>query len=141
VKSAFGWHVIQFMRPLGDGESAWLTSLRSEITDDASFKQVARDNSEGEGAGEGGDIGWIAKGQLAEQLDSAVFATGIGTLSSIVTVAGEGSYLLKVLAEETRTPTPEQIDIFEDSGFQYWYTAQKEAADIQYNLGTSSVTG
>jgi parvulin-like peptidyl-prolyl isomerase len=141
VKSGFGWHVIQFMRPLGDGESAWLTSLRSEITDDASFKQVARDNSEGEGAGEGGDIGWIAKGQLAEQLDSAVFATGIGTLSSIVTVAGEGSYLLKVLAEETRTPTPEQIDIFEDSGFQYWYTAQKEAADIQYNLGTSSVTG
>jgi parvulin-like peptidyl-prolyl isomerase len=141
VKSAFGWHVIQFMRPLGDGESAWLTSLRSEITDDASFKQVARDNSEGEEAGEGGDIGWIARGQLADQLDSAVFATGIGTLSSIVTVSGEGSYLLKVLAEETRTPTAEQIDVFEESGFQYWYTAQKEAADIEYNLGTSSVTG
>jgi parvulin-like peptidyl-prolyl isomerase len=141
VKSSFGWHVIQFMRPLGDGESAWLTSLRSEITDDASFKQAARDNSEGEEAGEGGDIGWVAKGQLADLLDSAVFATGIGTLSSIVTVSGEGSYLLKVLAEETRTPTPEQIDIFEESGFQYWYTAQKEAAEIEYNLGTSTVTG
>jgi parvulin-like peptidyl-prolyl isomerase len=141
VRTAFGWHVIQLMRPIGDGEDAWLTSLRPAITDDASFRQAAKDNSEGEEAGEGGDIGWIARGQLVDQLDSAVFATGIGSLSSIVTIPGDGSYLLRVLAEETRTPTPEQIDIFEESGFQYWYTAQKEAADIEYNLGTSSVTG
>ncbi|MCI0583418.1 MAG: peptidylprolyl isomerase, partial [Chloroflexi bacterium] len=48
VRTAFGWHVIQLMRPTGDGETAWLTGLRATITDDASFRQAARDNSEGE---------------------------------------------------------------------------------------------
>jgi parvulin-like peptidyl-prolyl isomerase len=141
VKSAFGWHVIQFMRPTGEGELAWLNELKTKITDDASFRQAARDNSEGDEADEGGDIGWIAKGQLATLLDTEIFKTAVGAISTVVTIEGDGSYLLKVLAEETRTPTEEQIEIFEDTGFQYWYTQQKEAADIQYNLESTSVTG
>lgn len=141
VKSAFGWHVIEFMRPTGEGEKAWLDTLVPKATGDAAFQQLARDNSEGEEAGEGGDIGWIAKGQLVDQLDTAVFGTAIGSNSSVITISGDGNYLLRVLGEETRTPTEEQISIFEDSGFQYWYTAQKEAADIQYLLGTTETTG
>lgn len=141
VKSEFGWHVIQFMRPSGDGDAAWLEDLKPDLIDEARFRQAARDNSEGEEAGEGGDIGWIAKGQLVDQLDKEVFETAIGATSDVVAVQGDGAYLLRVLAEETRTPTEEQIEIFEQSGFQYWYTAQKDAADITYDLGTSSVTG
>ena len=55
-------------------------------------------------SGIGGDIGWIAKGQLDDQLTNAIFATPIGKTSEIVTVAGDGTYLFKVSAEETRTP-------------------------------------
>jgi parvulin-like peptidyl-prolyl isomerase len=141
VKSAFGWHVIEFMRPTGDGDKAWLDTLVPKATSEATFEQLAKDNSEGEEAGAGGDIGWVAKGQLVDQLETAVFGTAIGSNSGVITIAGDGNYLLRVLGEETRTPTEEQISIFENSGFQYWYTAQKEAADIEYLLPTTEATG
>ena len=141
VKSAFGWHVIQFMRPSGAGEAAWLKDLRTDLTDEAKFKQAARDNSEGDEAAEGGDIGWIAMGELTDDLDGPIFSTAIGQMTDVVPISGEGTYLLRVLGEETRTPTEEQIEIFEDTGFQYWYAGQKSAADIDYNLQSTPATG
>ena len=140
VKTSFGWHVIQFMRPTGGGEKAYLESLKAQLGDEAAFRQVATDTSEGEGAEEGGDIGWVAVGELADLLDKAVFESAIGALSAVVEVAGDGTYLFRVLGEETRTPTEEQIEIFEANGFNYWYTRQKEAADIEYLLGTTTGT-
>jgi len=141
VKSTFGWHVIQIMRPTGDGDAAWLAALKSRITDDASFRQLAKDNSEGPEAKDGGDIGWIAPGQLADKVDAAIFGTAVGALSAVVTVDQGGVYLMKILAEETRAPTAAQLKIFKDSGFSYWYTRQKEKAKIDYPLGKTSATG
>jgi parvulin-like peptidyl-prolyl isomerase len=115
--------------------------LKSKATDEATFRQLARDNSEGPEAKDGGDLGWIAKGQLADDVDKAVFDTAIGSNSDVIDVASDGTYLIRVLAEETRTPTPEQIKIFEDSGFSYWYTRQKEAATIDYPLSSTDATG
>ena len=140
VKTSFGWHVIQFMRPTGQGEKAWMESLKGRVTTDASFRQVAKDTSEGEAAEDGGDIGWIAMGELEDQLDTAIYTTAVGALSAVIEVTGSGTYLFRILAEETREPTEEQLDIFEENGFNYWYTKKKEAADIQYKLGSTSGT-
>jgi len=52
--------------------------------------------------------------------------------------AEDGQYLLMVLAEETRDPTKEQLKIFKDNGFSEWYTAQKGAATITYDIVSSS---
>ena len=139
VKTSFGWHVIQFMRPSGAGETAYLKELRGEIVDAIDFREAARDNSENEEAEPDGDIGWIAKGQLDDQLDTAIFSTEIEAMSQVVTVSGDGDYLFWVIGEETRTPTEDQLAIFEDTGFQFWYTGQKEAADIDYNIESGSV--
>jgi parvulin-like peptidyl-prolyl isomerase len=134
VKSAFAWHVIQFMRPTGDGDKAYLTTLKGTLTDAASFKQAAIDNSEGKEAKDGGDLGWIAGQQLSDTLDAAVFATPVGSISDVVSVSDgtgeDGQYLLMVLAEETRDPTADQLKIFKDSGFDTWYTRQKDDAEI-----------
>ena len=138
VKGDLGWYVIQFLRPEGEGDAAFLEGLKATLTDDAKFKQAAKDNSEGAKAGEGGDIGWIAPGELGDELDTAILDTAVGSTSEVVTIANDGVYLLRVLAEETRTPTEEQIKLFEDSGFSYWYTKQKDAADIERLLGTST---
>jgi parvulin-like peptidyl-prolyl isomerase len=138
VKSSFGWHVIQFMRPTGEGDKAWLETQKTKAIDDAAFKQLAIDNSEATDAKDGGDMGWIAKGQLADQLDATVFATAIGAVSDVVAVEGDGVYLFRVIGEETRTPTDDQLKIFDESGFDHWYTAQKDAADIVYNLSDTS---
>jgi parvulin-like peptidyl-prolyl isomerase len=138
VKTEFGWHVIQFMRPSGDGETAYLEELRAEIVDAIDFRNAARDNSENQEAEPDGDIGWIAKGQLTDLLDSAIFSTEIEAMSEVVTVSGDGDHLYWIIAEETRSPTEDQLAIFEDTGFQNWYTAQKGAADIDYNIESGS---
>jgi parvulin-like peptidyl-prolyl isomerase len=138
VKTSFGWHVIQFIRPSGDGETAYLEQLRAEIVDAIDFRNAARDNSENEEAEPDGDIGWIAKGQLSDLLDTAIFSTEIEAMSDVATVSGDGDHLYWIIAEETRTPTEDQLAIFEDTGFQNWYTAQKGAADIEYNIDSGS---
>jgi parvulin-like peptidyl-prolyl isomerase len=139
VKTTFGWHVIQFMRATDAGETSFLNGLKADITTVGDFRREARDNSESEDAEPDGDIGWVAKGQLTDLLDTAIFSTTVGQMSNVVTVASDGDYLFWILEEQTREPTEEQLKIFEDSGFQNWYTAQKEAADISYNVGTPSV--
>lgn len=132
VISSFGWHVIQFLRPEGDGEGAWAESLKAQLEDGADFGQLARDNSEGDTAAEGGELGWIAKGQLIEVLEAGIFDTPVGEVSDVVVNAGDGYYLFKVVAEEVREPSDEQLQIFEDEGFSRWYSERKAAADIQY---------
>ena len=141
VKGDIGWYVIQFVRPEGDGDDAFLTDLKDRLTSDALFEQAAKDNSEGKEAGKGGDIGWIMPGQLADDLDKAILDTAVGSTSDVVTVSSVGTYLLRILAEETKTPTADQVKIIKDNGFSYWYAKQKGAAKIDYNLGSSSVTG
>ena len=79
---------------------------------------LARDNSDGPTAsGIGGDLGWVAKGQLDDRLTDAIFATPIGKISEVVTVAGDGTYLFKVFAEETRTPEGRQLEELTSTAF------------------------
>jgi parvulin-like peptidyl-prolyl isomerase len=138
VKGELGWYVVQFMRPEGDGDDAFLKDLKDKLTTDALFEQAARDNSEGKEAGDGGDIGWIMAGELADDLDTAILDTAVGATSDVVSVQSDGTYLLRVQAEETKTPTAEQVKIIKDTGFSYWYTKQKGEATIDSNIGTSS---
>jgi parvulin-like peptidyl-prolyl isomerase len=138
VKGDIGWYVVQFMRPEDPADDAFLKDLKDKLTTDALFKQAAKDVSEGKEAGDGGDIGWIMPGQLADDLDKAILDTAVGSTSGVVSVQSDGTYLLRVLAEETKTPTPDQVKIIKDSGFSYWYTKQKGEAKIDYNVGTSS---
>jgi parvulin-like peptidyl-prolyl isomerase len=139
-KSSFGWHVVQFMRPYGEGARAWLETVREEAVAGADFAELARDQGEGDEAAHGGDIGWVAPGQLDELTDAAVFDASIGGLTSIIEVPDDGVYLLKVLAEETREPTKEQIAIFEDSGFTNWYAEKKAEVEITRSAGTATTT-
>jgi parvulin-like peptidyl-prolyl isomerase len=138
VKGDIGWYVIQFIRPEGDGDDAFLSDLKGRLTTDATFEQAAKDYSEGKEAGAGGDLGWIMPGQLSGDVDKAVFDTTVGSTSDVVTVSSDGTYLLRILAEETKNPTADQLKVIKDSGFSYWYTKQKEAATIDYNLGSST---
>ncbi len=140
-KSSFGWHVVQFMRPYGDGEAPWLETVRQQALGGADFAQLARDQGEGDEAADGGDIGWVAAGQLGEVKEAPIFEASVGGVSSVVSIEGEGVYLFKVLAEEQRVATPEQIAIFESSGFDNWYAAKKAAADITRSGSAASATG
>ena len=73
VKTEFGWHVIQVMHDPTDVE--WADKLTADIdAGTLTFADAARDNSDNAEAAEGGDIGWIGKGQLDEAQEAAIFA-------------------------------------------------------------------
>lgn len=129
VKSSFGWHVIQIMYFPPDIDR--MNALKSAADSGQDFATLASDNSETETAGAGGDIGWIARGQLGSSLIDAIFATEIGKTSAVVTVEGEGLYLFNVLAEEDRTPEGRQLEQLRATAFSDWYTAKKDAAVIE----------
>lgn len=128
IKSGFGWHVIQVMYRPPDIDR--MNELKTKADDGEDFAALARDNSEHDTAGVGGDLGWVARGQLDPSLIDAIFATEIGGISPVVTVEEDGLYLFKVLAEEVRTPEGRQLDDLRSTAFSNWYTARKEAADI-----------
>lgn len=128
IKSSFGWHVIQVMYRPPDSDQ--LTALKALADEGDDFAALARDNSEANSAGSGGDLGWVAKGQLDKSLIDAIFAAGIGKTAPVVTVKDDGSYLFKVLGEEVRTPEGRQLDELRSSAFSNWYTAKKDAVTI-----------
>jgi parvulin-like peptidyl-prolyl isomerase len=136
VRSAFGWHVIQVMYRPPDVD--WLTSLKAKADGGADFGTLARDNSEATTAGLGGDLGWIAQSQLDERLTAGIFGAPVGSTSNIVAIPGDGVYLFKVLAEETRTPEGRQLKELKSSAFSNWYNQKKAAADITRD---PSITG
>ncbi|MBF8289633.1 MAG: Peptidylprolyl isomerase [Chloroflexi bacterium] len=138
-KSQFGWHVVQFMRPYGLGEKAWIETVRRQALDGTDFAQLARDQGEGPEAPTGGDIGWVAVGQLGDLREAPIFSAKVGDMTAVVEIPDEGVYLFKVVAEETRPATREQIAIFESSGFNNWYSVRKAAAKIERS-GPSSDT-
>jgi parvulin-like peptidyl-prolyl isomerase len=128
VKTDVGWHVIQVMYHPTDADH--LKALKTQADNGADFAVLARDNSVGPTAGTGGDLGWVAKGQLADDLANAIFATPIGKTSEVVTMSGDGVYLFKVTAEETRTPEGRQLEELTSTAFSKWYDAKKGAATI-----------
>ena len=128
VKSAFGWHVIQIMYKPTDVDH--LKDLKTQADSGADFGILARDNSDAQNASSGGDLGWVAKGQLSQALTDAIFAAPVGKTSEVTTVDGDGSYLFKVFAEETRTPAGRQLDQLSATAFSTWYNAKKAAATI-----------
>jgi parvulin-like peptidyl-prolyl isomerase len=139
VKSAFGWHVVQIMYHPTDEEH--LKALKAAADSGKDFAVLARDNSEAPSSGIGGDLGWIAKGQLVDQLTNAIFATPIGKTSDIVNVAGDGTYLFKVIAEETRTPEGRQLEELTSTAFSRWYDAKKSAVVIDRDESIAPTNG
>ncbi len=140
VKSDFGWHVIQVMHFPTDLE--WANGLKADIdAGTLTFADAARDNSDKAEAAEGGDLGWVARGQLTEEQEQAVFAAPIGTVSDPLVIEGEGLYLYLVAKEETREPDAEQREVLESTAFPIWYSRQKELFDISRDPEiTSGVT-
>jgi parvulin-like peptidyl-prolyl isomerase len=128
VKTSFGWHVIQVMYRPPDLDH--LNALKALADGGDDFATLARDNSEGQEAGAGGDVGWIAKGQLNAQLIDAIYAAPVGETSAVVTVENDGLYLFKVLGEETRAPEGRQLLQLRSTAFSNWYSPKKSAATI-----------
>src|SRR4051794_16242338 len=139
VQSAFGWHVIQVMH--GPTDLEWANKLKTDIdAGKLSFADAARDNSDTAEAASGGDIGWVAKGQLSEDKEKAIFAAPVGKVSDPLVVPDDGTYLFLVSDEVTRAPDATQKAALEGSAFSTWYSKHKADFDITRDPAIASAT-
>ena len=63
---------------------AFAESLIAKIDQGGSFEELAKNYSQGSEAKDGGDMGWVEKGQLLGEIDSKVFALSEGQHTSII---------------------------------------------------------
>jgi parvulin-like peptidyl-prolyl isomerase len=125
IKTEFGYHVVQVISHAPD-----LAQLKTRIDSGTDFATLARELSEGPEANQGGEMGWIARGQLEKPLIDAIFAAPIGKTSEVVTVEDDGQYLFYVKAEEERTAEGRQLDEIRIRLFGDWYQPKKDAVTI-----------
>ncbi|MEJ7748503.1 MAG: peptidylprolyl isomerase, partial [Candidatus Limnocylindrales bacterium] len=136
IKTEFGYHIVQVL-----GHAPDLAAIKADADAGADFAKLARDLSEGQEAGQGGDLGWIARGQREPELIDAIFAGPVGGTSEVVPIAEDGSYLFKVVAEESRTPQGRQLDEIKQSAFRDWYEGKKAAVEIVRDSAITTPTG
>lgn len=129
VRSQFGWHVILIdsVRPAPLTRAQDLQKQAAAAG--ADFAALAKANSDGSDAAQGGDMGWIARDQVAADLEKAVFAAPVGSVSDVVTLS-DGLYIFKINQEQARLPDAAQVSILQNSAFTNWYAIQKAQASI-----------
>jgi parvulin-like peptidyl-prolyl isomerase len=134
IKTDFGWHVIQVMYRPPDVDEMKL--LRDQAVAGTDFAQLARNYSEGNEAGKGGDKGWIAPGLLDARQIRAIYDTPVGQVSQVVDIKNGGVFLYKVVAERTQLPDGDQLVTIKARAFQNWYGEKKDAVPVTRELLT-----
>jgi len=69
--------------------------LLKQIRDGASFEEIAKKNSDGPSAADGGALGMFKRGQLAKELEDKTFAMKAGDITDVIR-AKQGYIILKV---------------------------------------------
>jgi len=89
------------------------------------FGSLAKQYSEAENASKGGDLGWIQKGMLGEQVEPILFSMKAGDLSEVL-VGKDGFHILKI--EEVKE---EKQKSFEEVKDQILLALKKEKAKAE----------
>jgi peptidyl-prolyl cis-trans isomerase D len=89
------------------------------------FGSLAKQYSEAENASHGGDLGWIQKGMLGEQIESNLFSMKAGDLSGVL-VERDGFHILKI--EEVKEEKQKSVEEVKDQILQ---TLKKEKAKAE----------
>jgi len=101
----------------------------------ASFEQAARDRSTDEStAGNGGDLGWFARGAMVDQFEAVAFAQPPGTISEPFETEF-GWHIVKVYEyAQDRALTDEQIRSLQQDRVADWLAQQREEADVSAEI-------
>lgn len=79
-----------------------IRELQQKLEDGASFEELAREYSEDPGSAEqGGDLGWVAGGEMVKPFEDVLFSLEKGEISDVVETQF-GLHLIKL--EDIRTP-------------------------------------
>ncbi|MEA2676670.1 MAG: peptidyl-prolyl cis-trans isomerase [Chloroflexota bacterium] len=106
----------------------------------ADFNAIASEKSEGPEKKDGGEIGWLTKDQLTEEVGNAVFNLTVGQVSDPVSL-GIGQYFIKLEEKMVRPLDPDQIPNIRATAFDDWYSEKKTAAEDNGTITRADDTG
>src|SRR5439155_22566429 len=72
--------------------------ILKQLKNGADFAEMARKNAQDSTAKEGGELGWIVRGQMAPQFEEAAFALSKGQMSDLV----QGSFGFEIIQVEDK---------------------------------------
>ena len=127
VKTQFGYHVILFQERLPAAADRLKTVQAALAASGADFNAIAKADSDGPEAPQGGELGWKTKDQLDPAVATAVFALQAGQTTSSIQLTD--SYRIeKVEDRQTRPLDPDQVTLVAATAFDTWYSAKQSAA-------------
>ncbi len=85
--------------------AAFAQSLFDKIKAGASFTEIATSTSEGAEAKDGGDMGWVEKGQLMGEIDEKIFALNEGEITAPIPTS-LGYHIFKVVERQRSSIKP-----------------------------------
>src|SRR5437867_8224511 len=84
--------------------------LLAQIRKGAAFDEIAKKNSDGPSAAQGGDLGYFKRGTLAKELEDKTFAMKPGDISDVIPTK-QGLVILKVTEHQAAgVPTLKEIE-------------------------------
>jgi parvulin-like peptidyl-prolyl isomerase len=128
VQTQYGYHVILWEAKRPDPQT-WITQLLQQAkAPGADFQAIAKANSDGTDASQGGDMGWIAPGQESDpKVEKAVFALQAGELSASPVLLSDGYHIYKVTDRTSRALSAAQVGEIETNAFGNWFLTKKDA--------------
>lgn len=118
-----------------------IRSIRAKIEKGADFSELAKEHSEGPYADNGGDMGYVMRGQLLEEMDNAIFSTKKGENTGIVeTKVGFHIFMIDDIEEPRRLELEEVSDFLREQLFRRrfeqnllkWLAEKRKNAYIAY---------
>jgi parvulin-like peptidyl-prolyl isomerase len=127
LKSAFGYHVVLFVDRRSPTNER-LEEVETRLAEpDGDFAAIARELSDGDEAADGGDLGWLVRGQLPEAAQEAVLALEPEEISEPI-FGDTGYHIYRLIGREARPLDATQRPLLRESAFIDWYTDEKTRA-------------
>lgn len=128
VQTDYGFHVIQFAGRR-TGIRLQLKSVAESLKTAADFEATAKEATSGYERVEIANIGFISRYTINPDLSEAVWALGVGEVSSVQTL-NDTLVIVKVNAIESKPLTAEQTTALEGNGFDIWLAIQQRHVEI-----------
>lgn len=142
VRDEAAWYVLLF-HERRESPDQRVAKVKEELAKPgADFAALAKLYSDGPEAEDGGEVGWVSRDQLAEELRDKVFALAAGQVSEPLEL-GEGNYFIKVEEKQTRPLDPDQLPDVRATAFDDWYGPKRdeaEANDVIVFAGATDTT-
>lgn len=128
IRGEAAWYVLMFHERRASPEDRLKAVQDALAAPGADFGTVARELSEGPEKDDGGEVGWLTRDQLTEELADDVYKLQVDQVSEALEL-GDGHYFIKLQEKAVRPLDADQIPAIRQNAFDDWYAEKKDAAE------------